>query len=132
MSRASALARGQAAAELGMVDACTIRRGGAPVLDDFSGTSTPGWTALYAGKCRVQQGIAQADEQETGEDYQLRLRLVIQLPLTVVGLKVSDEITITAAGHDPDLVGRVFVIRDLFHKTHPTARRVGVVERTGS
>jgi hypothetical protein len=131
MSRASLLARGQAAAEAGMVDACTIGRPGTPVLDDFSGTSTPARTALYAGKCRVQQGIAQADEQDTGEDYQLRLRLVVQLPVSVTGLEVGDEITMTAS-RDPDLVGRVFLIRDLMHKTDETARRVGAAERTGS
>jgi hypothetical protein len=39
-------------------------------------------------------------------------------------------VTITASVNDPDLVGRVFLIRDLFHKTEPTARRVGVIERT--
>ena len=46
------------------------------------------------------------------------------------GLEVNDEITITASVNDADLVGRVFLVRDLMHKTHPTARRVGVVERT--
>jgi hypothetical protein len=131
MSRDSALARGQAAALAGMVDACTIRRPGTPVLDDFSGTTTPAWTAMYAGQCRVQQGIAQADEQDTGEDYQLRLRLVVQLPVSVTGLEVGDEITMTAS-RDADLVGRVFLIRDLMHKTDETARRVGVTERTAS
>ena len=130
MSVASALARGQAAAEALMQDACTIRRRTGTVPDRFSGETVTTWDDLYAGKCRVQQGIAQADEQDAGEDYQLRLRLVVQLPVAVTGLEVEDEITITTAAHDPDLVGRVFLVRDLMHKTHPTARRVGVVERT--
>lgn len=129
MSRASALARGQTAAELGMVDACTIRRNSGSVLDDFSGTTTETWSSVYAGKCRVQQGIAQAAEGETGEDYLLHLRLVVQLPMATTGLKVGDEVTISAS-QDPDLVGRVFLVRDLFHKTDATARRVGVTERT--
>jgi hypothetical protein len=47
----------------------------------------------------------------------------------VTGLEVGDEITITAS-RDPDLVGRAFLARDLFHKTDLTARRVGVTERT--
>lgn len=130
MSRATALARGRAFAESGFEDACTIRRRTGTVPDRFSGETVTTWDDLYAGKCRVQQGIAQADEQDAGEDYQLRLRLVVQLPVTVTGLEVEDEITVTAAAHDPDLVGRVFLVRDLMHKTHPTARRVGVVERT--
>jgi hypothetical protein len=130
VSVASALARGQAAALALMQDACTIRRRGEPMVDDFSGETAQSWASLYAGPCRVQQGIAQADEQDAGEDYQLRLRLVVQLPVSVTALEVEDEITITAAAHDPDLAGRVFLVRDLMHKTHPTARRVGVVERT--
>ena len=130
MDVASVLARGQAAALALMVDACTVRRRTGTTFDRFSGTSVPTWLDLYAGRCRVQQGIAQADEQDVGEDYQLRLRLVVQLPVSVTGIRVGDEVTITAATHDPDLTGRAFLVRDLMHKTHPTARRVGVVERT--
>ncbi len=46
--------------------------------------------------------------------------------------QVGDEIEITASVHDADLLGRVFRIHDLAHKTHATARRVQCVERTGS
>jgi hypothetical protein len=129
MSRTSALARGQAAAEVGMVDACTIRRQTGTTSDDFSGTDTPVWASVYSGKCRVQQGIAQAAEQDAGEDFQLELRLIVQLPIAAVGFEISDEVTITVS-QDPDLVGRVFLVRDLFHKTDATARRLGVTERT--
>lgn len=54
MSRESVLARGRFAAELGMVDACTIRRrnpGG--TTDPDTGYPTQAYTQLYAGKCRV-------------------------------------------------------------------------------
>jgi hypothetical protein len=132
VTRESVLAHGQAAAEAGMADTCTIRRQTGSTLDDLSGGVVPTWTALYSGKCRVQQALAQADEQDVGEDYQLRLRLTLQLPMAgTSGLKVDDEVTITVS-LDPDLVGKVLLIRDLFHKTHATARRVGVTERTGS
>lgn len=133
MSRASALARGQAAAEMGMVDACTIRRPTGTTLDDFSGETVTTYLSPnpYAGKCRVQQGIAQAAEHDVGEDYQLQLRLIVQLPVTVAGIEVGDEVTITAS-RSPDLAGRVFIVRDLFHKTDETARRIGVTERAGS
>ena len=129
MSRAHLIARGQRAAERGMVDACTIRRGGTPTTDEDTGVVTPAWTQLYAGKCRVQQGLAQAAQQEAGEDYLLQLRLEVQLPVAVTGLEPGDEVTVTAS-QDPDLVNRVFLVRDLFHKTDLTSRRVGVTERT--
>jgi hypothetical protein len=130
VSRASALARGQAAAEAGMVDACTIRRLTGNTTDQDTGEPTKTWDDLYAGKCRVQQSLAQAAQQDVGEDYLLQLRLVVQLPVAVTALEVNDEITITAS-RDTDLVDRVFLVRDLFHKTDMTSRRVGVTERTG-
>ena len=112
-----------------MQDTCTIRR--------RTGESTgPGgvvsdtYDVLYSGKCRVQQADAQATEQSPGEAFVLMLRWVVQLPVSVAGLQTEDEITIDSSVHDPDLPGRVLLIRDLAHKTHATARRVGVQERT--
>lgn len=136
MSAATALARGQAAAEKLMVDACTIRRRDpdSDVTDPDTGEVTKAYAApdpLYAGKCRVQQALAQAQQQDAGEDYLLLLRLEVHLPVAgTTGLQVGDEVTVTASVHDPDLAGRVFLVRDLFHKTHPTSRRVQVTERT--
>lgn len=52
--------------------------------------------------------------------------------MSVVGLEAGDEITITAATFDADLTGRLFKIRDLMHKTHATARRVQIIEKTDS
>jgi len=131
MSRATVLAGGRAIAEAGMVDACTIRRNAGNVTDPDTGASTPAYSVLYTGKCRVQGSLAQAGQLSAGGDYLLMLRLEVQLPISVTGLKAGDEITIDDAVHDPDLPGRVFRIRDLMHKTHATARRVGVIEKTG-
>jgi hypothetical protein len=132
MSLASALARGQAAALALMVDACEIRRRTGSTVDDNTGEEVSTYADVYAGKCRVQQAsIGGAARSATpGEDAQLLLTLEVQLPIAVTGLLVDDEVTITAAAHDPDLVGQVFAIRDLFAKTHPTSRRVGVTRRT--
>jgi hypothetical protein len=134
MSRASLLARGQAAAEAGMVDTCSIRRVTGTVDDPDTGRGVDSYLSPdpYAGKCRVQQGIAQAEQDDVGEDYRLRLRLEVQVPMSVTGIEVNDQVTITAVGpgRDQDLVGRTFLVRDLFHKTDATARRIGVTERT--
>jgi hypothetical protein len=131
MSRASVLARAQAAATAGMADACTIRRKSTGTTDPDTGFPTQPYSTLYAGACRVQQHQATADQQDIGEDHLLLLRLEVQLPMTVTGLKVGDEITVTAS-RDADLVGRVFRIHDLAHKTEASARRVQCVERTSS
>lgn len=115
-----------------MVDACVIRRRTGLTEDPDTGASTPAYEVLYTGRCRVQNALAQASRADAGEDYLLMLRIEVHLPISVTGLRVADEITMTAAAHDPDLPGRVFKIHDLAHKTHATARRVGALEDTGS
>lgn len=131
MSAATALARGRALAEANMVDTCLIRRITSEITDPASGTITPTYATVYTGKCRVQQKEAQGrEETNVGQAYLIMLVVELQLPMSLTGLQVDDEVTITAAAHDPDLVGRVFTVRDLMHKTHATARRPSVQERT--
>lgn len=129
MSVAALLARGRAAAEALMRDTCTIRR----VIGETTGPGgvvVPTYSVIYTGKCRVQQPNAQATPQSPGEAYVLMLRLEVHLPMSVTGLQAEDQVTVDSSVHDPDLPGRVFLIRDLAHKSHATARRVGVQERT--
>lgn len=134
MSRASVLARGRVAAEAGMADACTIRRpDGTGTTDPVTGDPTQSYTTVYAGKCRVQQAVAIARPHDVGEDQVMIVRFDLQLPVAgTSGLKVNDQVTITAAVNDPDLIGRVFLVLELAHKSEPTARRIGMIERTGS
>jgi hypothetical protein len=132
VSREALLARGRLAAELGMRDACVIRRVGTRTTDPVTGDVTTPTTTIYTGQCRVQQHQASADRQDIGEDSLMLLRLEVQLPMTVTGLEVGDQIAITASASDPDLPGRVFRIHDLAHATDKTARRVQCIEKTGS
>lgn len=132
MSRSSVLARGRTLAEAAMIDTCTVRRLTGTVTDPDTGARTPTYSTQYTGPCRVQQHQATADRQVAGEDFLLLLRLEVQLPIAVTGLQVGDEITMTAATHDADLVGRVFKIHDLAHKSEATSRRVQCIEKTGS
>jgi hypothetical protein len=129
VSRASIVARGRAAAEAGMVDACTIRRRTGSTIDDNTGQVTPTWADVYAGRCRIQQRTVQAQSQTPGQDYQLLSQLELQLPIDAAALQVGDEVTVTASG-DPQLVGAVLVVRDLAVKSEATARRIGVTRRT--
>lgn len=131
MSRSSVLARAQAAALAGMRDTCTIRRRTGATTNPDTGVSSPAYAQLYAGVCRVQHARPLSRPANVGEDFVLILAMDIQLPLSVTGLAVGDEITIDTAVNDPDLPGRVFRIHDLFHKSEPSSRRVGVIERTG-
>lgn len=132
MYRDALLLRGRAAAEAGMVDACTIRRVTAWTTDDFSGDRVPTYLNPnpYAGKCRIQQALVQSTREDAGENDVLILRLELQLPVVgSEGLAVGDQVTITTA-RDADLIGRTLLVRDLSHKTDATARRLQLIERT--
>ncbi|MGC5019016.1 DUF6093 family protein [Micromonospora sp. DT47] len=129
MSAASLIARGRAAAESLMTDACTIRRRTGEATDPNSGVITPTYgDPLYSGKCRVQQRTNAGQGQDVGEAFVLVTRFEVQLPMSATGLVEGDQITITASALDPDLVDRVFTVRDVAAKSHLTARRVGVTE----
>lgn len=115
-----------------MVDTCSIERFTGEVTDPFSGEIVKTSETIYTGKCRFQQpgGGIQAAKVDAGEAQFLLQRSEIQLPVSVVGVDVDDRITCTAAGRDPDLVDRVFLVRDLAYKTDATSRRLQIEERT--
>lgn len=126
-----ALARGRAAAESLMVDACTIRRRTGEATDLVTGVVTPQWSPVYTGRCKVQQSTLGA-ASEPADPGEASVRLVaysLHLPVaTSAGLRDGDEATITAATHDPDLVGRVFTILGDAGKSYATARRLEIQE----
>ena len=129
MSRAAVLARGRIAAEIGMVDTCTIRHRTGETTDPYSGEVVATWADLYEGKCRFQHRDGQAQQVDVGEAYVLLQRAEVQLPVSAVGIDVGDEITCTAS-RDPDLVGRVFLVHDLAYRTDATSRRLQIQEQT--
>lgn len=132
LNPAPALVRGRAAAESLMVDTCTIGRVVGQTTDPLTGAVTDQVSNYYAGKCRFQtigRG-SQARPQDAGEDYMMLLRIEVQLPISVTGVEVGDIITCETSVHDPDLPTRRFRVRDLYHKSHATARRVQAEEVT--
>lgn len=129
MSAATALARGRAAIEALMVDACTIERP-AGESTASSGVVTPTTGAVYAGKCRIQVKAETGQGQNSGQAYVIVQRLELQLPITAAELAEGDVVTMTASAHDPQLVGKTYTVRDVVRKTHLTARRATVIEVT--
>jgi hypothetical protein len=129
MSIGVAVARARQLAESLMVDTCVIKRETGEATGS-GGVITPTYSTLYTGKCRVQFKPMQGNGADVGEAYLLLVRREVQLPMTVTGLLEGDRITITASALDPDLVGKVYVVRDVEAKTHLSARRVTVLEVT--
>lgn len=127
MSRDSLIERGRAAAEAGMVDACTSRRQTGTTYDDDTGHTVPTWTALYEGPCRLKETTATVRRSDVGEADVVLVQPQVHLPMDAALLQAGDEITITACPNDPLSVGRVFRVES---KAGATARRYTVIERT--
>lgn len=132
MSAASAVARGRVFALRLMVDACTITRVTGETTDLQTGQVTKTTSTIYAGPCRVQQltagGVARP--ATVGEAQRFQQPLTVQVPMSVTGVQSGDVVTVTASVLDADLVGRSFWVRELAHKSHLTARRLGIEEVT--
>lgn len=128
MSLESARAR----TETRMTDACTVRRQSptGTTYDDSTGNTTPTWTALYAGPCRMKQPSASASGSQVGEASVLLQQPELHLPMSADLLRSGDEVTITASVNDPGSVGRVLIVRAIPAYSNATARRYGVLERT--
>ncbi len=114
-----------------MVDACTVTRpGAAGTFDPDTGTYTnPTGTAVYSGPCEVQvsDGLTTQNPEAGGQELTIT-RLTVKVPVSVVGVRVDDVVTVTASLLDPDLVGRVFKVTAGHAKSFLTARRLQVVE----
>ena len=126
MSAVSASLRGREAAESLMVDACTVTRPGPVVTDPVTGNVTPSSTPAYTGACKVQQTISQASNPTAGGHAFTIQDSRVDVPVSAGPLKVNDVVTITASVLDPQLVGTVFRVVELFHKSMATAQRTRV------
>lgn len=130
MTAQSTVLRGRLAAEALMVDACTIKRVTSFSTNDTTGVVTPTYSTIYSGKCRVQQTVPVSRPHDVGQAAVWLQRLELQVPMSVTGISSDDLVTITASVLDADLVGRIFHVRELGHKSHMTARRVQIEEIT--
>lgn len=113
-------------AEALMLDTCTVHRPGEPVTDPGTGVVTTPLTLVYTGKCKFQQTLAQSSNPVAGGHQFTVQDTRWDTPVGVGPFLVDDVVTATASLLDPDLVGSVFRVTDLFHKTAATAQRTRV------
>jgi len=111
-----------------MVDACSVRRVTGTSLNETTGAYTDTTVVVYSGKCRVQvRNAATAALPLSGDREVVSFMLEVQTPMSAASFAVGDMVTITASV-DSQLVGRIFRVREVFHKTHATQRRTLVQE----
>jgi len=130
MSRDTATAAGRAFAAPGFVDSCVITRVVGESTDLLTGQVTKTLSTVYTGACRVQQAAAPWAGPATVGQAAIRISaLELQLPVVgSEGILVDDRVTITAAVHDTELVGKTWVIVGEHHATHKTTRRLPLEE----
>jgi hypothetical protein len=118
----------RAEAEALMFDACIVDRPGPVVTDPDSGVVAPSLSRIYEGKCKVQQTIAQSSNPTAGGHSFTVQSTRWDTPVSAGPFAVNDVVTMTGAVLDPQLVGRVYRVVELFHKSGATAQRVRVEE----
>ncbi|WP_426302768.1 DUF6093 family protein [Arthrobacter sp. R-11] len=132
MRRARAvLNRGRRKAAARMIDVCDVGRPGAPVTDPVTGKVTRPLAPVYSGRCEFQQTLAQASTAASGEHEFSVQDIIWKTPVGAGPFEVDDVITVTTAAEDGQLLGRVYRVTELFHKTYATAQRCRVEEVTG-
>lgn len=109
-----------------MVDACTITRPGAPVLDRTTSQLTPGAVVtLYAGKCRIKPQRTPAPT-EAGEKRAVVARYELALPFSAVPsqpVRLADVVTLTTSA-DARLVGQAMTVMAIDYGSTATAWRL--------
>lgn len=124
---AAALPLMRAHAESLMSDTCKVdRQSGPPAWDEEAQASVPTWEAVHAAMpCHFDRATASARQLVTDEAVTPVLPLV-KGPVSFVGIKPDDRITVTAVGpvSDPEHLGAVVWVTDVVSDTHPVERLI--------
>jgi len=123
---AAALPELRAQAESLMVDACRVERPtGETTLDPDTLAEVPVYEVVYEGKCRIQRSAALRSPEASPGGYEFGVGTVmVQAPLSALGIKRGHRLTVTEVGAetDADLLGLVATVGANLTKTHPTKR----------
>lgn len=119
-----------------MVDAATVKSPVSTTSDPLTGEDVTTYGApIYGpaikphqGKCKVQGLDPLERNPEAGGAEVTVQRYRIDFPVGAFVPAVGQIVTITASRFDPFLVGRMFRVVSLLHKSFATAYRLGVEE----
>lgn len=126
-----------------MVDSCVIRRvtGEPGPIDPATGLRTPApREVIYPlpdaedpldGRCKVQTFEPYESNRDSGGHIYTEQRYSLHLPIGAGPIHVDDEVEITAAVTDPQLVGREYRIAGRHNKSLATAQRIPMEEVVG-
>jgi len=121
---AAALPELRAHAESMMADTIRVERQTGTTQDPVTLEDVATWATVHEGPGRVQRPGNQPAETVAGEVEFGVSTVLVQLPLSVTGVKRDHRVTVTALGplSDPDLLGVVATVKANLTKSHPTKR----------
>ena len=128
MSLVALVAHGRALAESLMLDTCTVKTPTGTTTNSTTGVVTVTYTDVYAGRCKVQATSPTASNPVVGGATFTVQRSEVHVPVGAFTPAVGQVVTLTAVPLDVLLVGRVFRVVSLLHKSQATAYRLGVEE----
>jgi hypothetical protein len=130
MSRQTILARGRARLAEALIDTCLVERVTGETTNLTTGAVTKTYTTVYSGACRVQAATANwAGPADVGQAAIRLAAAELQLPVVgSEGILIDDRVSITACVHDTDMVGRVYSVTGLSHKSEATTRKLPLQE----
>lgn len=130
---AAALPELRAHAESMMADTCRIRRPNGTTLDPETLEEVPNYLDVHTGPCRVQRSGALSPGESSPGGYEFGVGAVlVQLPISVTGIRRGDVFDLTALGDvsDPALAGLTATVQADLTKSHATKRTLVCEEVT--
>lgn len=115
------LTAGQRAAEARMTTTCTISRA---TGDRDPLTGEPVLEPVYEGRCRVHGDRPYEQTPESGGGTVTVQRYLLSVPVSAGPFEVGDVVEVTAARHQPHLVGRTYRIGGPDERSQQTAQRM--------
>ena len=126
-----ALDAGRRMAVSRMTDTCTITRAGTPTWDDSKGEYTSTTVSVYSGPCRVKHTSTVARDVNAGSQLLAVSQLELHLPVSAVGVRADDAVSVTGSATRGEQVGRKFTIVAPFDGSQSTALRFRIETADG-
>jgi len=123
----AAVVAGRRIAESLMLDAATVTST-SRTIDQTTGAEIVTSTQVYTGRVKIQSGATQESTPEAGGATLTVQRSEVHFPVGAFVPAIGQVVTVTAAALDPLLIGRVFRVVALLHKSAATAYRLSVTE----
>ena len=131
---AAALPELRAQAESMMRDTVLVERAnGGFTRDPVTLEDTPTFDSVYSGSGRVQRSGQLSPHETVAGEVEFGVNaLMVQLPLSAVGIRKGDRVTVTSVGpvSDPDLLDMVATVQANLSKSHATKRTLVCEEVT--